>query len=405
MRRKTAILLAIALVASTLGAQAYVNGSGVSPAESAQAQQHASVPDPVSPNDAHAERAHERTANLYEQMHAQDVREQSRFRQRFVSKADRLREAAKAADGGWDETIAARGAAVDARVAIAYHEATQGDLTESEIRREAEQLRSELDSFEKRTAYRADSTTRAVILVGEIETSLTSATGWLDQIDSILARDDLSKNQRLAYAAGALEGAQGNLNDAHLLHEQYRTEFQSGTNQEAAIEDRYVTIHESVQSQLESASYSEDSYATAMMRKASGHLDRAETRYENGYEAAALLDLLHAQQYLTAAEATAEVDAPAQASEPASEEAIYAAKHAAVESLNATVESTDNGVVLLLLGHAERQVVGGNEDVEWMLEYPDAEAQQKAYARYVVAQSLAENAEDTASLLEASDEN
>lgn len=405
MRRKTAILLALAVVVSTFGAQAYVTDTGPSPVKSAQAQQHASVPDPVSPNDAHANQARDRATALQDQMRAQNVQEQTRFRQRFVSKAERLEESAKTGEDGWDGTVAARGAAVNARVAIAHQEAKQGDLTESEIRREAKQLRNELDSFERRTSYRAESTTRAVVLVGEIETSLTSAEGWLDQIDSVLARDDISKAKRLAYAAGALEGARGNLEDARLLHEQYRSETQSGTSQKAAIEERYETIHESVQSQLESVSYAEDAYATAMVEKARGHFDRAETRYEDDYKAAALLDLLHAQQYLAAAEATSGVDAPEQVTDPASEEQIYDAKQNAVESLNATVEGTDNGVVLLLLGHAERQIVGGNEDLEWTLEHPDKEAQQKAYARYVAAKSLADNAEDTATLLEASGDN
>ena len=184
--------------------------------------------------------------------------------------------------------------------------------------------------------------------------------------------------------------------------------MQDGTSQETTLEDRYAAVHGSVQNQIESASYSEAVYASDMNQMAHGHLDRAEARYGNGYKAAALLDLLRAQQFVNAAEATADVTAPEHVYSSgnktghASKQDVYDAKKAAVENLNNTLNGTNNGVVLLLLGNADRQIVGGDEDLRWVLEHSDAQAQQKAYARYIVARSLADTATDTAELIEES---
>lgn len=406
MKRTIAILLAVIVVASTLGAQAHVN-DGLWETEAIHEQPHASVPSATSPSSDHVSQASERAESLVDQMpaqaserQAQQAADRSDFQTRFATKTNELQQAATRAETGWDRTVVHRSIALNARVAVAHQEAKQGDLTENDVRQQTEELRSQIDSFEKRTSYRADSPTEAVVLVGEIETSLTSAEGWLEQIPEILERDDLSEEERIAYAAGSLEAARGNLEDARLLHTQYRTELQSGTDQEAALEDRYDAIRSSVQERIDATSYSEDAYGQKMAEKAEHYLDRAETRYEAGYKAAALRDVLRAELFLNGAEATANVEKPNSDVEPAEIEAVSAEKDEAVQSLNTTLENTDNGVVLMLLQHSERQLVGGNEDAEWVLEHPDAEAQQQAYARYVVAGALADSAEDTADLLE-----
>jgi len=408
MKRTITLLLIATVVVSTFGTQAFANSGGPSPLEEARDHPHPSVSAPTSPSDSHGSQAQDRAEKLTRQMRAQKVRNQSRFRGRFVGKANRFRQAAQEAEPGWEKTIAHRSVGINTRVAIAYQEGKQQQLTEREIRREANRLRNELESSKKRTTYRANSPTQAVVLVGEIERSLTSAEGWIDQVSEILNRDDLSKSQRLAYAAGALEGARGNLNDARLLHQQYRSELQDGKNQETTLEDRYAAVHGSVKNQIESASYSENVHASDMNQKADGYLDQAETRYGNGYKAAALLDLLRAQQFVKAAEVTADVTASEHVKSSgnnvghASKQDVYDAKKAAVENLNTTLDGTDNGIVLLLLRNAERQIVGGDEDLRWVLEHPDAQAQQKAYARYIVAHSLADTATDTAESLEES---
>lgn len=399
MKRKIAILLTLSLVVSALGAHAVANQSP-STAETTAQSPHASVPSATQPSDEHVGQASERAQNLVDGAPAQAAAEESRTQHKFVTKVTKLQQSAKRSEAAWDQLVVKRSIALNARGATAYQEAKQGDLTEQEIRKEVERLRNEIDSFEKRTSYRASSPTRAVVLVGEIEASLTSAEGWLEQSTSVLERDDLSKDERLAYAASALEGARGNLNDAQLLHKKYRTELRSGADQETALEERYAAIHESVQSEIDAASYSEDVYANEMVEKADHYLQRAEERYESGYKAAALRDALRAELFLNAADATADVKAPTSEVEPAAMEDVQAAKADAVTSLNATLDSTDDGVVLLLLQHSERQIVGGNQDVEWVAEHPDDEAQQTAYARYVVAETLADAAPDVADQLE-----
>lgn len=401
MKRIITVLLIVTVVASTLGTHVYAANQSRSPLEIAHDYPSPDVPDPVAPNDSHIAHAQGRANDLYSQMQAQEVKNRNQARGRLVSKATKFRKVVRNPEvSGWSKSIAQRSVAINSRSAIAYQNAREGNLTEKEIRREASKIRKKVVNYKKQISYHGNSISDTVVINGEIEISLISAERWLDQVPEILNREELTKPKRLAYAAGALEGAEGNLNDAQLLHQQYRKELHGAPEQKVILENRYVTIHQSVQENVESLSYSEDLYASDMLQKARAYLHRAEVHQHDGYTAAAIINLLHAQQYVIAAEATSNVAAPGSVSGQVSEQDVYNAKVKAVKILNSTLERTNDKIVLSLLDHAERNMVGGDEDVAWVLEYPDKKAQQQAYARYIVARSLAESAKNTAALLQ-----
>lgn len=385
MKRTFLIPILAVLLVSSLA----VSGTSPTTLEKTQAVEKPSVQNPVQPSQSLVSQASQHAASMRNDVpaHANGM---------FASRLGTSSERADKVSNRWSKLVMHRSVAVQSRAAKARMAARNGELTAADIRKQASQQRARLDRLKKQTSYQCGSVNQCVVVLGEVETSLSSAQSWLDQIPAILNRTQFNESKRLAYAAGALEAASGNLDDAESLRATYRTDL-NGQPVESELDTQYQSLHDTVRQRIASSSYGNDVYANELVRKAEGRLDRAEERYENGLKAAALRDLLVAYQFLEATDEGETIQSPELGQSNVTDEELLTAKRDAVDALNASLDGASE-LERVLLKEALVQINGGDEKVSWIQEAPDAQARQQAFAHYVVAQSFVESADDATEL-------
>ncbi|WP_202319594.1 hypothetical protein [Archaeoglobus neptunius] len=280
----------------------------------------------------------------------------------------------------WDSLINARKSAVDARMILAYGEVKRGELTKDRILKERAILDKKLKEIESSTSYHC-SDLSGCIPYSEVEESIYSAIKWLDQIDQLEPIFKTSKERALIYAAGSIEAAEGNLDDAeYLLKQISRTEKRLDGSR--YIDSVYRKLSKNVELEIQKCSDINGTFAEQTCKEAVGYYERGVEKFKLGLKASSIVDVIAAKALLGCVDDMLKIPDPWNSSAVDSK-SIYGAKLSAVSSVN----RASSKIAAMV---AEEDIKAGDKLVKRIIETGrSGEAANLAYALYLRAAGVA----------------
>ncbi|MFC6954685.1 hypothetical protein [Halorubellus litoreus] len=211
-------------------------------------------------------------------------------------------------DGDFRELVAYRSAAAHARGAGARRGVLDGVVNAQNASQRASQLDNEVASTHRQVRYTGERLDAVAAEAGQVEKTLLSARTWADSADAAFDVDHLGDGERVKYAESAIAFAEGNLDDARRYLDATDTANPQATDQKAALRDLADALETDVSDALASPRDAVDDHVRYALRETRSYLDRARSRRDDGFLAAAVVDLVFATGYVRAASDLAETD-------------------------------------------------------------------------------------------------
>lgn len=228
----------------------------------------------------------------------------SQFDSASSSQFDRQAAVSRDQAGGMDsmfrELVAYRSASAHGKGATARNRGESGDLDVSTVVERATSVRTDVRSIRDQIAYTGERLDQTVAAAAQVEKSLVSAQTWIQSAQEAREVDHLSGAESAKYGAAAAEFARGNLEDAKNYQAVADGLDSAGRDFESELEARYETLAARVPDEMPDVAT--DDHVEYAVRNVRGYRERAATRREDGFLAAAVLDLLYADAYAAAAD-------------------------------------------------------------------------------------------------------
>lgn len=218
----------------------------------------------------------------------------------FDRQAAVSRDRADSMESAFRELVAYRSAAAHGKGAIARRQAASGDLNASTVVDRAASLENDVTAARDTLPYTGESFERVVAAAGQVEKSLVSARAWIRAAREARDVSHLSVVESAKYGAAAAEFARGNRNDA----ESYQMAADGLEGDGTDFSSKFKAHYEALQTRVveETTDVVSNDHVEYALRNVRGYKKRAADRHEDGFLAAALLDLLYADAYAAAAE-------------------------------------------------------------------------------------------------------
>lgn len=327
--------------------------------------------------------------------------EEGEIVQGFLNSAAERVETSKSGENPWAALEYAREASVDAMTAIAYGQAKEGKLSETDVLDQIPEWEMEIQLLKTKLNYKGENLQDALITIVEVERSLDSAESWLKQVPEMLSFSDTPREWRIAYAMGGLEAVRGNLEDAEFLLDSVQKD---GTDQEGAITGAYEKFYGETTLGVDGRAYPKESFANLTLDETKGFIERAESRFNNGYKASATTDIMYAFVSLRSLDILSDVPDPWYSNSTITAEDIYQDKEQAVKVLNEAIENAGGDeLALYLLQSAVSQIEASDYLVKRSIDFGifgSTGSLRFAHAFYVRASSYASNVNKVTELLE-----
>jgi len=321
--------------------------------------------------------------------------------QGLLNRAIEKVEASKSEENSWEALEYAREASVEAMMAIAYSQAEEGKLSEKDVLDQVPGWAKEIQLLKTKLNYKGKNLQDALIISAEIERSLDSAESWLKQAPEILSFNEMQREVRIAHAMGGLEAVRGNLEDAEFLLNSVQKD---GTDQEGAITDAYEKFYGETTLGVDGRVYPKESFANLNLDETKGFIERAESRFNNGYKAVASTDIMYAFVVLQSIDNLSEVPDPWCSNATITAKDVYQDKEQAVKALNEAIENAEGDqLALYLLQSARSEIEVADYLVKRSIDlgrFENTESLRLAHACYVRASSYSSNINKITELLE-----
>nr|CCE70290.1 TPA: hypothetical protein PAB0594 [Pyrococcus abyssi GE5] len=357
------------------------------------------IPNLIAMNDSLLETAVNRAEYLISQ--AQSTQLNDEEIQRLLQSALKKLEISKSEKDPWKALINAREASVEAVTVIAYAQAKKGKLSEEDVLNEIPAWASKIQLLKTKMKYNGEDLEQSIIITAEVERSLDSAENWLSQAQEILNLKNMSRALRIAYAMGALEAVRGNLEDAEFLLSSVQKD---GIDQEEVFVRIYKRLSKEASSRLDDKAYPKESFANLTLHAAEEFIKRAESRFNRGFKALAIIDIMHALVLLESLDALSEVPDPWYTNATITANDVYQAKKQAVQALNEAIKNANgNELSLYLLKFADSDIKTADSLVKRSIDsgrFKNTESLRLAYALYIRATSYAKNVNKVIELLQ-----
>jgi hypothetical protein len=321
--------------------------------------------------------------------------------QGLLNRAIEKVEASKSEENSWEALEYAREASVEAMMAIAYSQAEEGKLSEKDVLDQVPGWAKEIQLLKTKLNYKGKNLQDALIISAEIERSLDSAESWLKQAPEVLSFNEMQREVRIAHAMGGLEAVRGNLEDAEFLLNSVQKD---GTDQEGAITDAYEKFYGETTLGVDGRVYPKESFANLNLDETKGFIERAESRFNNGYKAVASTDIMYAFVVLQSIDNLSEVPDPWYSNATITAKDVYRDKEQAVKALNEAIENAEGDqLALYLLQSARSEIEVADYLVKRSIDlgrFENTESLRLAHACYVRASSYSSNINKITELLE-----
>jgi hypothetical protein len=321
--------------------------------------------------------------------------------QGLLNRAIEKVEASKSEENSWEALEYAREASVEAMMAIAYSQAEEGKLSEKDVLDQVPGWAKEIQLLKTKLNYKGKNLQDALIISAEIERSLDSAESWLKQAPEVLSFNEMQREVRIAHAMGGLEAVRGNLEDAEFLLNSVQKD---GTDQEGAITDAYEKFYGETTLGVDGRVYPKESFANLNLDETKGFIERAESRFNNGYKAVASTDIMYAFVVLQSIDNLSEVPDPWYSNATITAKDVYQDKEQAVKALNEAIENAEGDqLALYLLQSARSEIEVADYLVKRSIDlgrFENTESLRLAHACYVRASSYSSNINKITELLE-----
>jgi hypothetical protein len=309
-------------------------------------------------------------------------------------------EISKSEENWWEALIYAREASIEAMTAIAYGQANEGKLSEKDVLDQVPRWANEIQILRTKLTYKGENLQDALITIVEVERSLDSAESWLKQTAEILSSSDMQREFRIGHAMGGLEAVRGNLEDAESLLDSVQ---KGGTDQEGAITDVYKKFYGETTLGVDGRAYPKESFANLTLDETKGFIERAESRFNNGYKASATTDIMYAFVSLRSLDTLSDIPDPWCSNATITAKDVYQDKEQAVKALNEAIENEGGDeLALYLLQSARSDIEAADYLIKRCIDvgiFGSTESLRLAHALYVRASSYARNVNKVTELL------
>lgn len=224
----------------------------------------------------------------------------------FDRQAAVSRDRADGMESAFRELVAYRSAAAHGKGTTARKQAASGDLNASTVVNRAASLESDVTAARDTLPYTGETFEQVVAAAGQVEKSLVSARAWIRAAREARDGSHFSSVESAKYGAAAAEFARGNRDDAESYQMAADGLEGDGTDFSSKFEARYETLKTRIQD--EKTDIVSNDHVEYALRNVRGYKKRAADRREDGFLAAALLDLLYADAYAAAAERIVALD-------------------------------------------------------------------------------------------------
>lgn len=388
--RRLTVFTALLVVGAFAGSSAVTSDSGNGPHATANVVESSAVPDVpdvVEVDDDGIQAARSQAKSMIAEASTAPVQQTD-----VVAAADAQLSESRNSEG-LSALVSARTAALKANESASFAAVRAGELTERDVRHAAQVQRERLERV-RETIPRSASTLAGIVALAEAQNSLSSADGFLEQVPDILSLEEADKETRIGDAMAAVQAARTNIDDAEILHRSNRdkTQAQSGELNATAV---FSNLHKAVASGVESATAGEPAASTHVADNAESYLRGAERDFDDGYRAAALVNLLKAKALLSA---TDELQSTPHPSAETNQSVPYATAIDARESaLRSLTESLNNSArdpeALVLLQVAEDKIRAGDFHTgiaEGAGPSTEGQDNTRPYVMYTTAESIVE---------------